>query len=91
MTMIRKTITIPSAMEHWVKIQVATGRYASDSEYLRDLIRRDQERRAAETDLRTTLEAAEIGGLTDRPAETVGSDANAGANAGPAQATDSDE
>lgn len=66
MTMIRKTITLPSAMEHWMKIQVATGRYASDSEYVRDLIRRDQDRRAAETDLRSALEQADAGGLSDR-------------------------
>ncbi len=38
MTMTRKTITIPEAMEDWVKAQISDGRYASDSEYFRDLI-----------------------------------------------------
>ena len=71
MTMIRKTITIPSALEDWVKAQVATGQYASDSEYLRDLIRRDQERRAAESDLRALLDEAETGGVSDRTVDDV--------------------
>ncbi len=48
MAMMRKTITIPDAMEEWVKAQISSGRYGNDSEYFRDLIRRDQDRRLAE-------------------------------------------
>ncbi|KYC40790.1 addiction module antitoxin [Scytonema hofmannii PCC 7110] len=51
MSMMRKTITIPDVMEEWVKAQIASGRYGNDSEYFRDLIRRDQDRRQAEQDL----------------------------------------
>ncbi|MBW4671665.1 MAG: type II toxin-antitoxin system ParD family antitoxin [Cyanomargarita calcarea GSE-NOS-MK-12-04C] len=51
MTMMRKTITIPDAMDEWVKAQIASGRYGNDSEYFRDLIRRDQDKRQAEHDL----------------------------------------
>ena len=50
MTMMRKTITIPDAMEDWIKAQIKSGRYGNDSEYFRDLIRRDQDRRLAEHD-----------------------------------------
>lgn len=71
MTMIRKTITIPSALEDWVKAQVATGQYASDSEYLRDLIRRDQERRASESELRVLLNDAEASGKSDQTVDDV--------------------
>ena len=46
MAMMRKTITIPGAMEDWVKAQIESGRYGNDSEYFRDLIRRDQEKTA---------------------------------------------
>lgn len=52
MTMMRKTITIPDAMEQWIKARIESGRYVNDSEYMRDLIRRDQERYAAEEKLR---------------------------------------
>lgn len=51
MAMMRKTITIPDAMEGWIKAQIESGRYGNDSEYFRDLIRRDQERRLAEREL----------------------------------------
>lgn len=43
MAMIRKTITISKEMERWIKTQIDEGRYAGDSEYFRDLIRRDQD------------------------------------------------
>ncbi len=66
MTMIRKTISIPDAMEDWVKAQIASGRYGNDSEYFRDLIRRDQDRRRAEAGLRAVLDAAEAGGVSER-------------------------
>lgn len=52
MTMMRKTITIPDAMESWIKARIESGRYVNDSEYMRDLIRRDQERHAGEEQLR---------------------------------------
>ena len=56
MTMMRKTITIPETMEDWVKNQIASGRYGNDSEYFRDLIRRDQDRRQAEQELRSLIQ-----------------------------------
>ncbi len=56
MAMMRKTITIPDAMEEWVKAQVESGRYGNDSEYFRDLIRRDQEKRQAEQELHALIQ-----------------------------------
>ncbi|WP_419904038.1 ribbon-helix-helix domain-containing protein [Kiloniella sp.] len=47
----RKTITIPNAMDGWVKSQIESGRYGNDSEYFRDLIRRDQDKNIAELQL----------------------------------------
>jgi antitoxin ParD1/3/4 len=51
MVMMRKTITIPDVMDGWVKAQIETGRYGNDSEYIRDLIRRDQDKKQAERNL----------------------------------------
>jgi antitoxin ParD1/3/4 len=39
---IRKTITVTSQQDSWIKTQIAAGAYTNDSEYIRDLIRRDQ-------------------------------------------------
>jgi len=64
MSMLRKTITITDQMENWVKQQIDSGRYGNDSEYFRDLIRRDQERLDAEIKLRSLLDEAEASGLS---------------------------
>lgn len=37
-------ISLPSAMRDWVEQQAQSGRYANNSDYVRDLIRRDQEK-----------------------------------------------
>ena len=41
---IRKTITLTEPQDRWIKAQIAAGRFTNDSEYIRDLIRRDHER-----------------------------------------------
>lgn len=64
--MTRKTITIPQAMEDWVKAQIEAGRYANDSEYFRDLIRRDQERREREAELRMLIREGIDSGVSER-------------------------
>ncbi len=55
-TQITITITIPNAMNGWVKNQIASGRYGNDSEYFRDLIRRDQDKRFIENELFSLIE-----------------------------------
>lgn len=37
-------VSLPASMKDWVEAQTETGRYANASDYVRDLIRRDQER-----------------------------------------------
>ena len=37
-------VSLPEPMKQWVEAQTETGRYANASDYVRDLIRRDQER-----------------------------------------------
>ncbi len=64
MAMMRKTITIPDAMEDWVKAQIASGRYGNDSEYFRDLIRRDQDRKLAEHELRSMIDEGLNSGIS---------------------------
>ena len=40
-------VSLPDAMKDWVEERVKTGRYANASDYVRDLIRRDQQKREA--------------------------------------------
>jgi antitoxin ParD1/3/4 len=37
-------ISLPDPMRDWVQAQIEGGRYSNNSDYVRDLIRRDQER-----------------------------------------------
>ena len=36
-------ISVPDPMKDWVQAQIEEGKYASSSDYVRDLIRKDQE------------------------------------------------
>ena len=38
-------VSLPDGMKTWVEAQSETGRYSNSSDYVRDLIRRDQERK----------------------------------------------
>lgn len=38
-------VSLPDAMREWIEERVKSGRYANASDYVRDLIRRDQETR----------------------------------------------
>lgn len=65
--MSRLTISMPDQMNEWVEAQISAGRYGNVSEYFRDLVRQDQERReGAIQELRTLLERAEASGTSDR-------------------------
>lgn len=44
MTMATMNVSIPDLMRDWVQNQIEGGRYASSSDYVRDLIRQDQTR-----------------------------------------------
>lgn len=60
-------VSLPDAMKSWVEGQTQTGRYSNASDYVRDLIRRDQERAdkiAAMQRLVDEAEACGAGSLT---------------------------
>lgn len=38
-------VSLPDQMKDWVEAQTRSGHYSNSSDYVRDLIRRDQERR----------------------------------------------
>lgn len=44
MSTVRKTITVTDQQDRWISTQVDAGRFTNDSELIRDLIRREQER-----------------------------------------------
>jgi antitoxin ParD1/3/4 len=58
----RKTITITDNQDHWIKSQINAGEFTNDSEYIRDLIRRDQISQADIEVIRAALVAGEDSG-----------------------------
>ena len=62
MSMHRKTITLTEQQDDWVKGQIASGHFANDSGYIRDLIRRDQRATERLATLRQALAEGESSG-----------------------------
>lgn len=60
------TVSLPKAMKEYVQERVKTGGYGNTSEYVRDLIRAEQKRRAKEE-----LEALILEGINSGPASEV--------------------
>lgn len=62
--MTNMNISLPEQMRAWVDAQLHEGRYGNLSEYVRDLIRRDQERLAQDRLERLLLEGLDSGPAT---------------------------
>lgn len=62
MATVRKTITLTDQQDGWIKAQIDAGHYTNDSEYIRDLIRREQERSAEIEAVRAALIEGEASG-----------------------------
>ena len=62
---IRHTISIPASMSQHIDLQITSGPYGIISEYIRDLIRKDQEQKQlAISELRNVLDRAEASGIS---------------------------
>lgn len=55
MTTIRKTITFTEKQDKWIKSRITAGEFTNDSEYLRDLVRRDQAKNIQFSALKTAI------------------------------------
>jgi antitoxin ParD1/3/4 len=68
MDMTSFNVSMPRALKQYIEEQVAGGTYSTPSEYVRELIRDDQKRRAKEK-----LESALLEGLNSGPAAEIDS------------------
>jgi antitoxin ParD1/3/4 len=64
-------VSLPDAMKTWVEGQTQTGRYSNASDYVRDLIRRDQERVDKIAALQALVDEADASGLSDLSIEQI--------------------
>lgn len=67
--MAQLNISMPDALREWIDSQVAGGRYASPSDYVRDLVRRDED--AAVAQLRAALDAGRASGTSERSLKDI--------------------
>lgn len=82
MAVIRKSITFTEQQEAYVKSLIEQGFYTNDSEYVRDIIRKDQERRKRIVDLNEALIEGMESGASDATIDSIWEEAINEHNAG---------
>lgn len=82
MAVIRKSITFTEQQDAFVKSLIEQGFYTNDSEYIRDIIRKDQERRKHIVDLNDALSEGMESGPTDATIDSIWEEAINERNAG---------
>ena len=82
MALVKKSITVTDRQEQWIRAQVAGGEYGNDSEYVRDLIRRDQEQNAQFRALKDAIQQGVASGVSDKTVEEIWAEAEARFRAG---------
>ena len=75
--MAKLTISMPDAMSEYVASRIESGQYGNVSEYFRDLVRQEQERREAVATLRNMLDQAEASGISKRKVPEIMADVEA--------------
>jgi antitoxin ParD1/3/4 len=64
-------VSLPDPMKLWVEDQVRGGQYANASDYVRDLIRRDQQARQQLEGLRAAIDSGLEGGISPQGLDEV--------------------
>ena len=62
MSTTRKTITVTDQQDEWIKNQIQSGRFTNDSEYIRALLRQDQDLHSYNDAIRKALIEGEVSG-----------------------------
>ena len=75
MALVKKSITVTDRQEQWIRAQIANGEYGNDSEYVRDLIRRDQEQNAQFRALKEAIQDGLKSGVSDKTVKEVWAEA----------------
>ncbi|WP_342770992.1 type II toxin-antitoxin system ParD family antitoxin [Parasedimentitalea maritima] len=74
-TMATMNVSLPDGMKAWVEAQSETGRYSNASDYVRDLIRRDQERKDKIAAMQTLIDEGLSSGTSSQSKDEIFQDA----------------
>jgi antitoxin ParD1/3/4 len=69
--MAQMNVSIPEPMKAWCEGQVAAGRYSTTSDYVRDLIRQDQDRRMGIAKLQKAIDEGFASGVSPYTFEQI--------------------
>jgi antitoxin ParD1/3/4 len=64
--MAQMNISLPEKLKAWADTRVEEGRYSSASDYIRDLMRRDQDEAEARSRLQAAIDAGRASPPSDR-------------------------
>lgn len=56
METVRKSITFTEQQDNWIKLRVQNGDFTNDSEYIRDLVRKDQQQNMNLMELKNAID-----------------------------------
>ncbi len=69
--MSRKSITFADKQDEWLKFVVAQGHYKDESDYVRDLVRRDEEKNSKLSLLKTAIQEGLNSGISERSIDEI--------------------
>ncbi len=75
-------VSLPDPMKAWVEAQTKSGRFSNASDYVRDLIRRDQERALRHAELQRLVTEGIESGISELSFEEVIAEARRAAASG---------
>ena len=64
-------VSLPDQMKAWVETQADSGRYGNVSDYVRDLIRRDQERQEKIAEFQRLVDEGRASGIGTRTLDEI--------------------
>ena len=69
--MVQMNVSVPAQMKDWCEAQVEKGRYSTTSDYVRDLIRRDQDSQHLTAALQTAIDDGLNSGISPRTLDEI--------------------
>ncbi len=64
-------VSLPDKMKEWAEAQAETGRYGNVSDYVRDLIRKDQQAEAFRVEVQAAIEEGIASGISELSIDEV--------------------
>lgn len=71
MPMAQMNVSLPEGLKAWAEARVSEGRYSSTSDYVRDLMRRDQERAEKIAALQAAVDEGLASGISTRTTKDI--------------------